>query len=93
MKKLTEYTMKKHIGRVLVLLSKKDPCGCCPAAYKFESDRTATHNWKVDSAMTNNPCLICQEFSEITFGCPCNIKGERENVKHALLKLEELGYI
>ena len=93
MKKLTEYTIKKHIGRVLVLLSKKDPCGCCPAAYKFKIERPALQNWKIDSETTDHPCNICQEFSEITFGCPCDVRGEAGNVKHALLKLEELGYI
>lgn len=94
-KKLTKYTMQKHAARVLVLLSHKDPCGKCPASFKFNSKLPPLKNW-IDT-YPNSPCVICKRFSEIIVYrfhvCPCNLKGQEENVKQAWLKLEELGMI
>ena len=47
------YTEKVHAQRLLKMLKRKDPCGCCPAAKSFDSSKDCTELWNYEKEI---PC-------------------------------------
>lgn len=90
---MKEYTEKIHRKRVVKMLQRKDPCGCCPAAYRFSD------NLRVDEMWDNLPCKICQGFvgyyKPVTWydgiRCPCHKYGKKEAIKRTIAALKKKG--
>jgi len=93
---MKEYTEAIHAKRLLKMLKKKNPCGCCPSAKRFSIEEDNYEMWLNKKV---KPCYICQDFIgiEIRFWweniCPCNRLGRKESIKRTWLALEEKGYI
>ena len=81
------YTVRRHIKRLKIILDRHNLCKFCPASLKFNSEKNADIPW------TNLPCKICVTFIGIKFkafhGCPCHQLGQEETVKRTLKAIEK----
>ena len=95
---MQEYTEKIHRKRLVKMLQKKEPCGCCPAAPRFRSNKSPKEMWK------DNPCEICVRFIDKDalytnscwfFGhnknCPCNKYGREKAIELTIKALKKKG--
>ena len=94
------YTEKIHAKRLLLLLEKRDPCGCCPKrAGSMDFSMGDALYPTDDSIFSKKICKICAAFvsaafvSSTFYRCPCCILGPKEAVKRSWIALEEGGYL
>jgi hypothetical protein len=96
---MKEYTQKEHAQRLLKMLKKKNPCGCCPAGLYFKGYVTASNkNRFIKGLDFDDVCPICLNFVGIKDNycernCPCNELGKERAIKQTWLRLKELGYL
>lgn len=96
---MKKYTEKIHAERLLKILEKKNPCGCCPASRGYATSVTAGDMW-------NEGPKVCVEFVGLKYkninwfdfmngirNCPCYKLGKSEAIKRTYISLEEKGYI
>jgi len=89
---MRKYTEKLHAKRLLGMLEKRNPCGCCPAGKRYMED---TKDW-AESVFGEQRsfCKVCWAFISLErLTCPCWALGEQEAIKRTWLALEEKGYI
>jgi hypothetical protein len=84
MKKKPTYTTKLHAHRLTIMMGRRSPCGCCPAAKEFNPLTQPSEMWSENL----NPCFICQRFVSKpndlrlwTDKCPCIALGEKKALK------------
>ena len=85
-----KYTEKIHAKRLLGMLSKKNPCLCCPAGRYYGAAASDDMEWE------NSKCEICLEFINAGlcfWECPCHVLGDKKAIKRTWLALEEKGYL
>ena len=85
------YILDEHCPRLLKMLERAFPCGCCPASSDFEGHNNNFTEWE------NDQCDVCREFVNINipdaWTCPCLLLGKHECIKRTWIALEEKGYI
>ena len=89
---MKEYTIDIHAKRLVKMLQKKNPCGCCPAAPYYLSSKEPHKMWK------NDPCEICQRFlgkrrwrAIINCKCPCLYYGGATATELTIKVLKKRG--
>lgn len=92
-----EYTEKVHAGRLLKMLERKNPCGCCPATAYFVANTGIAKKFGgpyENNSFRNPVCPVCQSFVHTTpAACPCYYFGQSEAIKRTWLALEAGGYL
>jgi hypothetical protein len=85
-----KYTEKIHAKRLLRMLKREKPCGCCPKWSRYNLNH-GTRNIKIAD---DDTCSICRNFVNAKNGeCPCHYFNETEALKRTWESLEEKGYI
>uniref|UniRef100_A0A6H1ZSC7 Uncharacterized protein n=1 Tax=viral metagenome TaxID=1070528 RepID=A0A6H1ZSC7_9ZZZZ len=94
---MKEYTDAIHAKRLLKMLEKKNPCGCCPPAKRFSAGENPNGGWLNQK---HKACQVCQNFVGLKIKwwfdgnkCPCQRVGKKRAIKRTWLALEEKGYI
>lgn len=64
------YTKKIHVYRLEQMLNKNNPCFCCPASKKFDSNSEPDDIWDNDKFEI---CKICNEFVGIRMSPFCHL--------------------
>jgi hypothetical protein len=84
------YTVEQHVKMLVALMSRDEPCNCCPAAPHLDMRVSPQEIW--DDAL-DHPCRICREFVGLDWhydhgrwtgnlrGCPCNALGDEEAIR------------
>jgi len=84
------YTVEEHVKRLIALMSRDEPCKCCPAAKGLRQELDPTEQWDCDNDF---PCRICRQFIDLPWeeehgrwwgdhpGCPCNAIGNDEAIQ------------
>ena len=84
------YTVEDHVKRLVALMSRDEPCNCCPASKGLDMRRSPAEFWDDE---LDFPCRICRQFVGLEYddkagrwvgavsGCPCNALGADEAIK------------
>jgi hypothetical protein len=84
------YTVEQHVKKLVALMSRDEPCNCCPAAPNLSMYVSPQEKWDDE---TDHPCRICREFVGLPWddasgrwygdlhGCPCNAVGASEALR------------
>jgi hypothetical protein len=91
------YTVEKHVKQLVALMSRDEPCKCCPAAKGMRQELSPVEQWDEDG---DDPCRICREFVGLEYcerlgrhlpymsGCPCRALGEDEAIRRTFEALK-----
>ena len=95
---MRKYSEKIHRERLKKMLKRKDPCGLCPAAKYYDSNRGSSGGlWKTVTSLGRrigpSPCRVCLDFVDlqaigINMGCPCGILGRDKALATTYKKME-----
>ena len=92
---MKEYTEKIHRKRLVKMLLKKEPCGCCPANKHYSAT-----GLPFNQRWFNDPCIICQDFvqnlrkrqsANLVDTCPCYAYGEEKAIELTIKALKKKG--
>jgi hypothetical protein len=91
------YTVEKHVKYLVALMSRDEPCKCCPAAKGMRQESSPADQWNCEDDF---PCRICREFVGLPWddaagrwwgdhpGCPCKALGESEAIRRTFEALK-----
>ena len=84
---MKEYTEKIHRKRLVKMLQRKEPCGCCPAGPYYRGDSCVSFLW------INCACDICRLFVgiKILYGCPCSHYTKKKAIELTIKALKKKG--
>ncbi len=97
---MKKYTEKIHAERLLKMLNRKNPCGHCPAAKRYNSNDGPEALW----SLSVDPCKICSDFLGLesledpdlwteNSNCPCNRLDPEEAIALTRKALKKKGYL
>jgi hypothetical protein len=94
---LPVYTVEAHVKQLIALMSRDEPCNCCPAAPGLDMRISPQEKWDDE---TDHPCRICREFVGLPWhedhgrwtgelhGCPCNALKPDEAIRRTFEALK-----
>ena len=92
MKGKRTYTIRIHKDRLRKMLKREHPCGCCPAARRFDAARSTIELWSEDTW----PCNVCRAFIGLEGPapacslnrCPCHALSKGEALERSFKALK-----
>lgn len=95
------YTREIHIERLKEMMTRPNPCRCCPAAPSLDSQCSSAILWQTNYEEKSllDPCIVCREFIGLTDHskadrrnpydrCPCHVLGKEVALILTAQKLE-----